>query len=52
MAIVQAGDQMYAIRDGEAGAARLTAAAVTDVIGLLEPAKATPAPSPAPGTTK
>ena len=51
--IVQAGDQMLAIRDGEPGAAQLTAAAVTDVIGLLdapaEPAAAptgTPAASP------
>jgi hypothetical protein len=53
VAIVQAGDQMYAIRDGEPGAARLTAPAVTDVIGLLEPAKAAaPAPTAAaPGTT-
>jgi hypothetical protein len=54
VAIVQAGDQMFAVRDGEPGAARLTAPAVTDVIALLDPAKApapaatTPAPGPKP----
>ena len=52
VAIVQAADQMFALRAGEAGAARLTAPAVTDVLGLLDPAKATPAgaASPAPAT--
>lgn len=51
--IVQAGDQMLAVRDGEPGAARLTAPAVTDVLGLLDPA-ATPAPAAptAPGAPK
>ena len=39
VSIVQAAGEMYAVRDGEPGAARLTAPAVTDVIGLLEPAK-------------
>lgn len=50
VAIVSAGDQMLAVRDGEPGAARLTAPAVTDVIDLLEPkpAAATPAPAPPP----
>ena len=56
VSIVEAAGDMYAVRDGEPGAARLTAAAVTDVIGLLEPAKpaadaAAPAPAPAPGKT-
>ena len=47
MAIVQAAGEMYALRDGEPGAAHLTAPAVTDVIGLLEPAKpASAAPAP------
>jgi hypothetical protein len=54
VSIVQAADQMFAVRAGEPGAARLTAPAVTDVIGLLDPAAATPAPAPAatptPGT--
>lgn len=53
VSIVQAGDQMFAVVAGEPGAARLTAPAVTDVIGLLEPAKPTaaaPAATP-PGTT-
>jgi len=52
VAIVQAGGQMYALRDGEPGAARLTAAAVTDVLSLLDPTKATAAPAAptAPGT--
>ncbi|HTU99334.1 MAG TPA: DUF4340 domain-containing protein [Luteitalea sp.] len=48
--IVQAGDQMLALRDGEPGAARLTAAAVTDVLSLLDtpsaPAAAPTAPAP------
>jgi hypothetical protein len=55
--IVQAGDEMLAIRDGEPGAARLTAAAITDVLGLLDapapPAGSptgTPAAAPPPGT--
>ncbi len=53
VAIVQAGDQMFAVRTGEPGAARLTAPAVTDILGLLDPATATatPSPTPAPGTT-
>jgi len=54
VAIVQAGDQMFALRAGEPGAARLTAPAVTDVLALLEPAKAAPSaaatPAPTPGT--
>lgn len=52
VSIVQAADQMLAVKAGEPGAARLTAPAVTDVIGLLEPAKpAAAAPSsPAPET--
>jgi hypothetical protein len=49
--IVQAGDQMLAVRDGEPGAARLTAAAITDVISLLDapaaPAAAAPTTTPA-----
>ena len=44
--IVEAGGQMYALRDGEQGAARLTAPAVTDLLALLEPAPAAP-PTPA-----
>lgn len=53
VAIVQAADQMFALRAGEPGAARLTSPAVTDVIGLLDPAKpeAAAATPPAPGTT-
>jgi hypothetical protein len=39
---------MFAQRDGEPGAARLTAAAVTDVLAILEPPAATAAtPAPA-----
>ena len=38
--IVQAGDDRFALRAGEPGAARLTAAAVTDVLGLLDPPQA------------
>ncbi len=54
VAIVQAGDQMFALRAGEPGAARLTAPAVTDVLALLDPAKASatsaaPTPAPTPG---
>ena len=48
VAIVQAGDQMFALRAGEPGAARLTAPAVTDVIALLDPAKAAASAPPAP----
>ncbi|MCC6163912.1 MAG: DUF4340 domain-containing protein [Acidobacteria bacterium] len=47
--IVQAGDERFALRAGEPGAARLTAAAVTDILDLLEPkpeAPATPATQP------
>ena len=58
VSIVEAAGEMFALRDGEPGAARLTAPAVTDVIGLLEPAKpgtaaapATPATPAAPGKT-
>lgn len=39
VSIVQAADQMFAVRPDEPGAARLTAPAVTDVLGLLDPAK-------------
>lgn len=53
VSIVQAGDQMIATRDGEPGAARLTAPAVTDVLNLLDPAPATPATAaPSAGGTK
>lgn len=48
VAIVQAGGQMFAIRDGEPGAARLTAPAVTDVLQALEPAPPAAATTPAP----
>ena len=51
VSIVQAAGEMYAVRDGEPGAARLTAPAVTDVIGLLEPAKPASAPPAAPAPT-
>lgn len=54
VSIVQAADQMLALVAGEPGAARLTAPAVTDVLSLLDPAKAgpaTPAPAPASGPT-
>lgn len=51
VAIVQAGDQMFALRAGEPGAARLTAPAVTDVIALLEPASAAPSAAPTPTPT-
>lgn len=46
VSIVEAAGEMFAVRDGEPGAARLTAPAVTDLIALLEPAKAAPAPAP------
>jgi hypothetical protein len=51
--IVQQGGEMFALRDGEPGAARLTAPAVNDLLALLEPAKAaSPSPAPAaPGKT-
>jgi hypothetical protein len=49
VAIVQAADQMFAVRAGEPGAARLTASAVTDVLSLLEPATTAAVPPP-PGT--
>jgi hypothetical protein len=50
VSIVEAGGQMYALRDGEQGAARLTAPAVTDLLALLEPAPAAPsAGAPAAG---
>lgn len=48
VSIVQAGDQMLAIRDGEPGAARLTAPAVTDVLNLLDPPAAAATPSGGP----
>ncbi len=52
VSIAQVGDQMFAVRDGEPGAARLTAPAVTDVLDLLNPKPATPADTaPAAGTT-
>ena len=56
VAIVQEAGEMYALREGEPGAAHLTAPAVTDVIALLEPAKpantpAAPAAPAAPGKT-
>jgi hypothetical protein len=52
VSIVQAGGLTYALRDDEPGAARLTAAAVTDVLSLLDPSKATAAPAaPAPPAT-
>jgi hypothetical protein len=47
VSIVQAADRMLAVREGEPGAARLTAPAVTDIIGLLQPAATTPAATPA-----
>ena len=49
VSIVEAAGEMFALRDGEPGAARLTAPAVTDIIELLEPAK--PASAPAPTTS-
>ena len=50
VSIVRAGDQMLAVRDGEPGAARLTAPAVTDVIGLLEPPPAQNTSAGSPGS--
>ena len=46
VAIVQSGEQMLATLEGEPGAARLTAPAVTDILGLLEPAPATAGTEP------
>ena len=50
VAIVQSGGDMFAIRTGEPGAARLTAPAVTDILGLLDPATPATAPATAPAT--
>lgn len=47
VSIVQAAGQMFAVRAGEPGAARLTAPAVTDILALLDPSTATTAPAPA-----
>jgi hypothetical protein len=45
----QAGGDYFAVRDGEAGAARLLAPAVTDIVTALE-ATAKPAAPAAPAT--